>query len=250
VAQRDRYAGGSAVKILLVDDETVAARRLERLTRRILGEAVERLTVAHELDRARALLQEETFDLILLDLNLAGEDGFGLLAERICGASVIVVSAHPHRAIEAFQHAVLDFVPKPVGEDRLRQALERARDAAAPSAPRRLVVRSHGRVDIVDIDAIVRISGADDYCEILLSSGRTLLCDRLLTDLESELPQSMFLRVHRSHVVNLHLVEAVDLRSARPALRHRGGAHCPVSRRRLSELKDRLRLIESSRGDL
>jgi DNA-binding LytR/AlgR family response regulator len=238
------------VKILLVDDETVAARRLERLTRRVLGEAVEHLVVAHEVDHARALLQEEAFDLILLDLNLAGEDGFGLLAERIGAAFVVVVSAHPDRAIEAFEHAVLDFVPKPVGEDRLRQALERVREAAAPSAPRRLVVRSHGRVDMVDLDTIVRISGADDYCELLLSSGRTILCDRLLTELEKELPENMFLRVHRSHVVNLRLVEAVDLRSARPGLRHRGGAFSPVSRRRLSELKDRLRRIESSRGDL
>lgn len=237
------------MRILLVDDEIVAARRLERLTRRILGDDVE-LSAAHDLDAARTLLTERNFDLILLDLQLAGEDGFTLLADRIGGASVIVVSAHPHRAIEAFQHAVLDFVPKPVGEDRLAQALDRARRVAASGPSRRLIVRTHGRVEIVDLDAIVRISGADDYCELLLTSGRTILCDRRLRELERELPRDMFLRVHRSHVVNLREVEAADLRSACPALRHRGGASSPVSRRRLTALKERLSIIERSRGQI
>lgn len=238
------------MKILLVDDEIVAARRLERLTRRILGDAVELLAVAHDLDAARGLLADDTFDMILLDLQLTSEDGFTLLAERIRGACVIVVSAHPHRAIEAFHHAVLDFVPKPVGEDRLRQALDRARRVGAPASPRRLIVRSHGRVDILDIDAIVRVSGADDYCELLLLGGRTVLCDRRLTELEQGLPRNTFLRVHRSHVVNLRLVEAVDLRSAHPMVLHRGGTSCPVSRRRLATLKDRLNDIEKLGGDM
>lgn len=236
------------MRILLVEDEVVAARRLERLTRRILGDAVKQLAVTHELAAARALLANEAFDLILLDLQLAGEDGFTLLAERLCNAAVIVVSAHPHRAIEAFQHRVLDFVPKPVGEARLRQALDRATRAAAPGSPGRLVVRSGGHVDVLDIDVIVRVSGADDYCELLLTSGRTILCDRRLRELEKELPRNMFVRVHRSHVVNLRLIETVDLRSARPMLRHRGGALCPVSRRRLAALRGRLSAMERSGG--
>jgi DNA-binding LytR/AlgR family response regulator len=160
------------------------------------------------------------------------------------GSRVIVVSAHAGRAIEAFRHAVLDFVPKPVAEARLRQALDRARDAAAARAPRRLIVRASGRVDVVDLYSIVRISGADDYCEILLANGGRLLSDRRLAAMEEALPAKTFLRVHRSYVVNLRHVEAVELRGARPTLRHKGGAVTPVSRRRLSVLKSRLRRLD------
>ncbi|MBK6705629.1 MAG: hypothetical protein IPG56_18935 [Caulobacteraceae bacterium] len=87
---------------------------------------------------------------------------------------MIVVSAHADRAVEAFARVVLDFVPKPVTESRLRQALERFQARASSSLSDRLVVRSQGRADIIDIADIFRISGADDYSEILLASGRTV----------------------------------------------------------------------------
>src|SRR5262245_16102148 len=117
------------MNILILEDEIVAARRLERLTRRILSDDVEHLAVAHGLSDALRLLAGKRFDLILLDLNLSGEDGFDLLAEDVGAAQIIVVSAHPDRAIEAFHHDVLDFVPKPVMDARLRQAINRVRRA-------------------------------------------------------------------------------------------------------------------------
>ncbi len=227
------------MKVLLIDDETVAARRLERLTRGVLGDDLRALAVAHNLSEARQSLSNSAFDLILLDLNLSGDDGFALLADEIGGAAVIVVSAHADRAIEAFAHAVLDFVPKPVSEARLRQALERFQARPSSSLSDRLIVRSQGRADIIDTADIVRISGADDYSEILLTSGRTVLSERRLAELEHSL-HADFLRVHRSYVVNLRHVEAVEPPAMRPILRSKGGVETPVSRRRLAYLKQRL----------
>ncbi|MGH6952049.1 MAG: response regulator, partial [Vitreimonas sp.] len=76
------------MRILLIDDEAVAARRLERLTRAILGAELRELAVVHDLAEARGRLHGGGFDLILLDLNLAGDDGFDLLAEELAGAAV------------------------------------------------------------------------------------------------------------------------------------------------------------------
>ncbi len=136
--------------------------------------------------------------------------------------------------------AVLDFVPKPVGEMRLRQALGRAVGARAGRPLDRLLVRSHGRADLVPLASVVRIAGADDYCEILLTDGRELLHGRRLVDLAAELPAE-FVRVHRSFLVNLGPVSALELRSGRPVLCHLSGELTPVSRRRLSRLRDDLR---------
>jgi DNA-binding LytR/AlgR family response regulator len=228
------------MRILILEDERVAARRLERLSRQILGPAVSEVAVAHELAEARRYLGAAGFDLLLVDLDLAGDSGFDLLADDLGHAAVVIVSAHVDQAIEAFRFDVLDFVPKPVGEARLRKALGRVTGARAARAPDRLLVRSHGRADLVPLASVVRIAGADDYCEILLTDGRELLHDRRLADLAAELPGE-FVRVHRSFLVNLGQVSALELRSGRPVLRHRSGEVTPVSRRRLSQLRDGLR---------
>jgi DNA-binding LytR/AlgR family response regulator len=90
------------------------------------------------------------------------------------------------------------------------------------------------------MNLIVRISGADDYSEILLVDGRRLLCDQRLNELESALP-NQFARVHRSHVVNWDQVSSVDTTQAHPTLVHPSGAKTPVSRRRLNLVRERLK---------
>ncbi|MBK6705628.1 MAG: response regulator [Caulobacteraceae bacterium] len=85
MAQHNHTASGALMKVLLIDDETVAARRLERLTRSVLGDDLRVLAVAHGLSEAKQLLSASAFDLILLDLNLSGDDGFALLADEIGG---------------------------------------------------------------------------------------------------------------------------------------------------------------------
>jgi two-component system, LytTR family, response regulator LytT len=228
------------MRILAVEDEIVAARRLERLSSKILGEQLDLFHIAHDLDSARLALAGKAFDLILLDLNLVGEDGFDLLTSSGFEIPVIVVSANAHRAIKAFALAVLDFVPKPVDEERLRQAFRRLHRVDSGPKPQRLAVQSRGKIDIIDLGDIVRIAGADDYCEIQLADGRSLLCDLLLAELEARLPPRSFVRVHRSYLVNLANVQIARLRWARPTLVHRNGLETPVSRRRIAAVKDRM----------
>ena len=225
------------MKILIVEDEAVAARRLERLTRAARPGTPLDFVRAHSLDKATTALETQNFDLIFLDLNLTGEDGFALLDLELGSARIIVVSAFPDRAIEAFGHAVLDFVPKPVNETRLTRALDRV-DAAQDEAPKHLVVRNPGRADFVDLQSIVRISGADDYCEIELISGKSLLHDQTLSALEKTLPAS-FMRIHRSCIANLdHATALEDVDGGFELIL--GDVRAPVGRRRLRDVRARL----------
>jgi two-component system response regulator LytT len=227
------------MNILIVEDEAMAARRLERLTRAHLGEAVTDISHANGLSSAVTLLDTQAFDLILLDLNLAGDDGFELIRRELGDARVIVVSAFPDRAIEAFGYAVLDFVPKPVNQERLARALDRATAAQSSTSPKRLIVRNPGRADFVDLDSIVRISGADDYCEVELISGRTLLHDQTLAELEAALPEH-FMRVHRSYIANLNHVSALENEGSQHVLVQANSLRTPVGRRRVKETKAKL----------
>jgi DNA-binding LytR/AlgR family response regulator len=219
------------VRALIVEDEDPAARRLQRLVAAELGADAE-IDRAEDLETACRLLARYAFAIILLDLDLAGRDGFEIVRSvRGSAARIIVVSAHSERAIDAFDHAVVDFVTKPVSEPRLARALQRALEPPRASGPQ-LLVRTAGRTELVAAAAIVRLSGADDYIEISLASGERLLHDARLDELERMLPGD-FIRVHRCHIVNTaHLVRVRALASGQRIVETSDGSRLPLSRRR------------------
>lgn len=193
------------MNVLIVEDEEVVGRRLARLTRAILGPRLVSLATATSLAEARARLAAGALDLVYLDLDLDGDDGFQLLGEAVSGAfQTIIVSAHAHQALRAFEYGVTDFVAKPYGEERLRQALARVdqREPALRDRLRVLAVRCHGEVQLLPIDTLVRVAGADDYAELHCSDGTTWLHDKPLAMLALLLP-ARFERVHRSHIVDV-----------------------------------------------
>ena len=217
------------MNVLIVEDEAPAARRLERMVRERLAPRTVALTIASTVETARAALDSTIVDLILLDLNLNGADGFSLL-DAVRRPPTIVVSANASRAIDAFDHAVIDFVAKPVSADRLGLALDRALDRSIRTSGGALAVRSAGRIDLAAFADIVALSGADDYVEVILADGRRFLHDTSLGDLERRLPQG-FVRVHRSHIVNAAHVRSIrTLPGRRRVLDLAGAAEIPVSR--------------------
>ena len=216
------------MNVLIVEDEALAARRLERLLVAALGSRLGRIVRAETVDAARQSLREGRIDLVLLDLDLDGADGFAVLGAT--GPRVIVVSARTDRAIDAFDRAVADFVSKPVSAERLARALARAE--AAGGQEMSLVVRSAGRIDLAPASAIVSLSGADDYVEVAMLDGRLLLHDATLDELEKRLPQA-FIRIHRSHIANTaHAASLKSRAGGRRALLMTDGSELPVSRRR------------------
>lgn len=227
------------MKVLVVEDEAVSARRLVRLVQELLGPELTSIAIEPTLDLARARLGTSDLDLVFLDLDLHGDDGFDLVRHAAATFQTVVVSAHPDRAIDAFALGVVDFVAKPFTRERLALALDRVR--AGTQRPRRhLAVRSHGRVELIELDHIRFIVGAGDYAELHGAAGRTWLHDKTLTTLETSLPPQ-FLRVHRSCLVNLH--HAAHLRTevgSRYVLVLRDGHELPVGRTRVAALRARL----------
>lgn len=229
------------MNVLIAEDEAPAARRLERLVRERLDGKLTTLAIAVTVEAAREALAASRIDLLLLDLNLNGADGFSLL-DMLARPPTIVVSANVSRAIDAFDHAVIDFVTKPVSRERLAAALDRALQHSSTSAAGNvtLAVRSSGRIDLAAFSDIVSLSGADDYVEVVLVDGRRFLHDARLRDLEKRLPPG-FIRVHRSHIANTaHLRAIRSLPGGRRVLDLEGGASVPASRSRLIKLSQLL----------
>ncbi|MBX2876120.1 MAG: LytTR family DNA-binding domain-containing protein [Saprospiraceae bacterium] len=202
------------MRLLIVEDEDLIAQRLERMSREIIGHRLQHLAVLPTLEAAQLHLQEMAVDLILLDLNLNGKNGFQLLQQFTAQSfHTIIVSAYTEKAIEAYEFGVLDFVPKPFDLARLTKAYDRFFDADYRSLypTRYLACKCRGRLDLIRVSEILYCQGADHYARLFLRNGEEKLYDKSLQQLLPLLPAS-FVRVHKSYIVNLDEASALQVR--------------------------------------
>lgn len=232
------------MRVLIVEDEPVVARRIEQMTRRILGPALEWLRVVDTFEAAGVMLAGTPIDVLLLDLNLGGDHGMELLDAKVAGSfHTIIISADTERALQAYEHGVIDFVAKPFSEERLAQAFRRVSGGGgrSPHPARYLAVRKPGRIELIAVDRVVYVQGADDCSELVLSDGRRALHDKSLEKLQALLPAG-FERIHKSYLVRLSAVKALHAHEGsryEAELTH--GVRLPVGRTRFKEIKERLR---------
>ena len=213
-----------SVRALIVDDEPLARRRLRLLLQdepdvAIVGEC-------EDGPSAVAMVREAAPDLLFLDVQMPGMDGFDVIAELEPSAcpAIVFVTAYDRYAIKAFDAHAIDYLLKPFTRARLRRALDRvasqlrddgalARRVAALVASlqasrtlTRFVVKDGGRVYFVRADAVDWIEAVGHYV-CLHAGGGSHVIRETLTHLEARLDGERFVRVHRSAIVNLDRVK-------------------------------------------
>ena len=185
---------------------------------------------------------------MFLDVQMPECGGFDVL--EILGANlpraVIFVTAYDEYALRAFEAGALDYLLKPFDDARFGRALNRAKERLAlhspqqPPAARRLVVRSPGQLlflDVADIDWIEAAS----YYACLHVGADTHIIRRTLSDLEQELGEEKFIRIHRSIIVNLERIHGMELQSGGEyEVVLKSKARLRLSRRFRKRLEDRM----------
>lgn len=231
------------VKVLAVDHEPQATQLLEQHCRAILAGRLEQFSSADSLPAATARLAESAYDVVLLDPQLPRGDGLDLLAGRTARRfQTIIVSACTDLALRAFDHGVLDFVPKPVDRERLARALQRVSRPLRRDRPDEqfIAVRQFGRIDLVAVDDLLYVEGADKYAELVLADGRRSFYDKCLGRLEETLPAT-FVRIHKSYLVRFPMVSRLLVqRGSRYFAELKNGLRLPVGRSRYEKIKMQL----------
>ncbi|MCR9249390.1 MAG: LytTR family DNA-binding domain-containing protein [bacterium] len=230
------------MKVLIIEDESRIAKRVERLTRDILGSNLNSLTVINTLQDGLSFIETNTLDVVLLDLNLNGEDGFDLLARTVSGAfHTIVVSANTNQALRAFEYGVLDFVPKPFNRDRLEQAFNRivSEHKEKSHEVKYLSVKKRHTIQLVPIEDVIYIKGAGAYSELIIQDGIKELHDKSLEKLE-QLLSPQFIRIHKSYLVKMSEVKEVKVSSGSKYLAVlKNGESIPIGRTKYKELREK-----------
>jgi len=258
------------LRAYLVDDEPLALERLQRLLGsfpeiQIAGSATDPAAAVSALNDAH----EEPIDVLLLDIQMPGMNGFELLAKLAAQPFVIFTTAYDQHALRAFETNAIDYLLKPIEPEQLERALRklgRLRPIAKPGwqqnpalpqllkeltaslrdskpdYPHRIASRVGERISFLQLDDVTHFI-AQDKLTFALVNGKRHCVDQTISDLEHRLDPARFLRIHRSALVNVDWIHEVNSWFAGKVvltLKDQQHTQLTVARDRVRTLKDRL----------
>jgi two-component system LytT family response regulator len=234
------------MKALVVDDEELARRNVTVLLRN--DPDVESIVECESGAEAIETIRRWQPDLVFLDVQMPECDGFDVL--ELLGTDVprivIFVTAYDEYALRAFEAGALDYLMKPFDDARFRRALHRAKERLghsgplAPSQPKRLAVKTPGRLVFVNVADVDWVEAANYYA-CLHVGKETHIIRRTLAELEGDLGEEAFIRIHRSIIVNVDRIQGLELQSGGEyEVVLKSKARLKLSRRYRKQLQDRL----------
>jgi len=210
-------------RALITDDEAVARRHLANLLRRepdveIVGEARNGI-------EALRMLDQMPVDLLLLDVQMPGMDGFAVLRRTSARPLVVFTTAHDEYALAAFRENAVEYLLKPIAPEDVARAMRKVRELARArqqpdravaellrqmetprASPAQILVSVRDALRPLRLDQIICLE-AHDKCTIIYTPGAGHEADKGLSELEARLPESEFVRIHRRHIVNIRYIK-------------------------------------------
>lgn len=216
------------LKALLVDDEANNLANLEfMLHTDCVG--IEVVGVAQSAVQAREWLQHNVTDVVFLDINMPGEDGFQFLNSiPLQNFKVVFVTAYNEYALQAIKASAVDYILKPVNIEELQNAVEKVKRAmgsamageqnkqllqhlletvGGKSAPKKIALPQLGSISFIEVDDIVSLQADSNYTIIHLKDMQKLVISKTLKDFEDLLDDNQFARIHKSYIVNLRYIK-------------------------------------------
>jgi two-component system, LytTR family, response regulator len=210
------------MRTLIVDDEHLARALLREYLAahpdvEIVGEC------ANGFEAVKAIAEHDP-DLVFLDIQMPKLDGFEVVELAGAKPHYIFATAYDGFALRAFEVHALDYLLKPFSRERLAEAVNQARlrspqparieavvkDAQARQQPlERILIRDGARVHVVAASTIDHIEAQDDYVRIA-AGGKNYLKHQRLSELEAQLDGAVFVRIHRSYIVNIGAIERIE----------------------------------------
>ncbi|TFF33638.1 LytR/AlgR family response regulator transcription factor [Mucilaginibacter psychrotolerans] len=197
------------MKYIIIEDEPLAAGRVKQFAGKLpylqFGAVFEKAVTAMEY------LRSNQVDLIFLDINIGEISGIRFLEIARPDCAVIILSAYQDYALQGFEMQVTDYLLKPFTFERFYQAVERARSLQPkPELEKAFIfVKTQYRLEKVMLGELLYIEGARDYRRIH-TTKQVLMTLQTFGELEKDLPQARFIRVHKSYLVALDKIESLE----------------------------------------
>ena len=245
------------IRTIIIDDENLARELIKAYLAKF--DDIEIIKECEDGFQGLKAIQEHQPDLIFLDVQMPKITGFEMLELLDQPPVVIFSTAFDQYAIKAFELNATDYLLKPYSEDRFKEAVEKAiakigqsetikKDAESLTDTHRdqqesidrIVVKTGSKIQILALESIFHFEAQDDYVAIHANEGKFLKLMRM-KHLESGLPAGSFVRIHRSHMVNIKMIEKLELYEKDSyLLTLKNGIKLPVSRSGHARLRQEL----------
>lgn len=238
------------MKALVVEDSRLAREGLVRMLEQFEG--IEVVGQADHPDSALALVERARPDVIFLDIHMPGATGFDLLEKLDYSPRVVFTTAHSEYAVRSFDYHTIDYLLKPISQDRLAVAIGKLKQEhdGPPASGRepvpvlditsRMFVKDGDRCHLVTLESVRYVESCKNYVRIFFGDQKAFV-KKSLSSLEERLPRKHFFRVSRQHIVNLQSIDRIDESVGEGyVITMSDGKEIEVSRRNAADLKEML----------
>ena len=213
------------IKALIIDDEPLARMIVKEYLQKHPG--IELLQECNDGFEGLKAIQQYQPDLIFLDIQMPKINGFEMLELIDQPPAVIFTTAFDEYAIKAFESHAVDYLLKPFSQERLDKAVQKMMEqrsispvskiseplmeAASQTAPQnqRIVVKNGSKIKIIPVEDVYYLEAADDYVKIFTKEG-SFLKNKTMSHFEQSLDKNLFVRTHRSCIVNIQQITRID----------------------------------------
>jgi len=245
------------IRTLIIDDEIRAKETIQAMLEIYCKEDVKVVGSAKNVRTGIEAIKEHKPDLVLLDIKMPDGSGFDLLARYgKIDFKVIFITAFEEYAIQAFKFSAIDYLLKPIEPDELMKAIDKVNDLLQVNHPnnmdvqfktflsnmknqngedKKLVLKTTENIHVIPIYEVVSLSSDRNYTRFNFLERPPIIVSKTLKEFENILSEYGFMRVHRSHVINLKYIERFEKADGGYAVM-RGGIKIEVSHRKKDDL--------------
>jgi len=233
------------IKVIIVDDERLAREEVKRALKNyedfvLIGEA-------ENADDAKILIESKMPDLIFLDIQMPEKSGFDLLESLENVPNVLFITAYDQYAIQAFEVNALDYLMKPIREERFAKAIQKIRDTIQQRSfvneiiakDRKIFIKDGEKRFFIQLDEIYLIESLENYTRLFFQDKKAFQ-RRSLRQWEEILDENIFFRINRTEIINIKYIEAINTTdSGRLEVKLKTGELLEVSNRQSVKFKNR-----------
>ncbi|MFN6380550.1 MAG: LytR/AlgR family response regulator transcription factor [Flavobacteriales bacterium] len=192
-------------RVFIVDDEPLAIQEMKWMLKDfsdidIVGQASTAIEAIRQINTVKP-------DLIFLDINIPEKNGFDILNELNYFPQIIFVTAYDEYALKAFEINAIDYLMKPLGQERLVKALSKVK-ASGQTSFSRVFIKEGNEMKFIEADSIIWIDSIGNYIRIHHEEGSNMMY-KSLTAIEEQLKYEMFFRANRQELVNMNKMDRV-----------------------------------------
>jgi DNA-binding LytR/AlgR family response regulator len=203
------------MKCIIIDDEPVARKILQDFI-----EDIDYLELVGQADnplKAMSLINDNDIDIIFLDINMPKINGIEFLKNSKLQASIIMTTAYPDHAVEAFGLEVLDYLVKPIAFDRFLKACNRAKGIGKSMDPNpatqnkadHFFIKNNNQIEKIFYDDLIYAEAMLNYV-MFHTNTKKIMVYVTIKSLEEQLPADIFLKVHKSFIVNMTKIKSIE----------------------------------------